>query len=235
MHVAATNLKGGDTNFPILDTPRDEWWYAYMDSDESGENGITFGPVLGNVVFWQNLRGDSSGDLVTLHAGLPVSNGVKVGDGYLSELRPLSKPTMLSMGHFSPIKPRIDGVRAGIYGVAEAVGFTEHRQNTTSHRREASQQLTSRPAKRGRIIEGIKGTNLGLRETQHTPDMRRMEPETYGHLLRLAVISCPANSSLGRPLWRIRFQANRGHILSLSRLFRIRKAIVCVSRILLRI
>lgn len=36
-------------------------------------------PVAGNAIFWRNLHQNGTGDLRTLHAGLPVTAGTKVG------------------------------------------------------------------------------------------------------------------------------------------------------------
>jgi prolyl 4-hydroxylase len=80
---------GGGTNFPRLDAPADERWCTegIVDCDEPWDNGLTFRPVEGNAVFWVNLEEDGRGnelsvkrgDERTLHAGLPVVTGGKVG------------------------------------------------------------------------------------------------------------------------------------------------------------
>ncbi len=72
-------ITGGGTNFPMLDAPRDGAWCEYVDCDEPWENGVTFRPVEGNAVYWENLLPDGRGDPRTLHAGLPVTSGWKVG------------------------------------------------------------------------------------------------------------------------------------------------------------
>jgi prolyl 4-hydroxylase len=91
VYVATTNVTGGGTNFPILDAPSDERWCEYVDCDEPWENGVTFRPVPGNAVFWQNLREDGSGDPATLHAGLPVTSGKKLGMNIWTRQGPLNK------------------------------------------------------------------------------------------------------------------------------------------------
>jgi len=90
VYVAAANITGGGTNFPVLNAPSDELWCDYVDCDESWENGVTFRPVPGNAVFWQNLREDGSGDPATLHAGMPVTSGAKLGMNIWTRQRPLS-------------------------------------------------------------------------------------------------------------------------------------------------
>ncbi|OAA57536.1 Prolyl 4-hydroxylase, alpha subunit [Niveomyces insectorum RCEF 264] len=80
-------LRGGGTNFPVLDMPAgagadDERWCAYIDCDEPWEHGVTFRPVEGNAVYWDNLlppAARGTGDPRTLHAGLPVVRGEKIG------------------------------------------------------------------------------------------------------------------------------------------------------------
>ncbi|CAK7198247.1 hypothetical protein SEUCBS139899_000906 [Sporothrix eucalyptigena] len=89
VHVSGTNtsqeiekpLRGGGTNFPLLTAPTSPEWCAFVDCDEPWERGVTFRPLQGNAVYWENLlphqHGD--GDHRTLHAGLPVVGGEKIG------------------------------------------------------------------------------------------------------------------------------------------------------------
>lgn len=73
---------GGGTGFPMVDAPDQEdgeGWCEFVDCDEEWERGVTFRPVEGNAVFWVNLLPDGRGDTRTLHAGLPVVRGGKVG------------------------------------------------------------------------------------------------------------------------------------------------------------
>ena len=78
VYVKADKLTGGGTNFPLLEQGRDERWCDYVDCDEPWENGVTFRPVPGNAVFWENLV-DGRGDERVVHAGLPVVKGSKIG------------------------------------------------------------------------------------------------------------------------------------------------------------
>jgi prolyl 4-hydroxylase len=91
VYVKAENVTGGGTNFPMLDAPVDERWCRYVDCDEPWENGVTFRPRVGSAVFWQNLRGDGRGDEKTIHAGLPVVSGKKVGMNIWTRQWPLSE------------------------------------------------------------------------------------------------------------------------------------------------
>lgn len=57
------------------------------DDDDEGEGGgkkgavegVTFKPIKGNAIFWENLRPDGTGYPETWHAALPVTSGRKVG------------------------------------------------------------------------------------------------------------------------------------------------------------
>jgi prolyl 4-hydroxylase len=80
VHVAE-GTTGGGTNFPRLDAPVDGRWCdeGIVDCDAPWESRLTFRPVEGNAVFWVNLLEGGRGDERTLHAGLPVLRGGKVG------------------------------------------------------------------------------------------------------------------------------------------------------------
>jgi hypothetical protein len=93
VYVAAGNLTGGGTNFPILNQPYDEQWCEFLDCDEPWDNGVTFRPVPGNAVFWQNLLEDGTGDPATIHAGLPVTSGYKLGMNIWTRQGPLDEFT----------------------------------------------------------------------------------------------------------------------------------------------
>ncbi|KAI0397150.1 2OG-Fe(II) oxygenase superfamily protein [Xylariaceae sp. FL0594] len=90
-YVSAENITGGGTNFPMLSPPRDERWCAFIDCDEPWENGLSFRPLVGNAVFWSNLLADGTGDQRTLHAGLPVTSGSKIGMNIWTRQGPLSE------------------------------------------------------------------------------------------------------------------------------------------------
>lgn len=95
--VAADDVEGGGTQFPLLVNkgPQEKWcqWVECPDvqeildasrQDVSGGNdglGLTFKPIPGNAIFWENFRPDGTGRGFeeTWHAGLPVNKGVKVG------------------------------------------------------------------------------------------------------------------------------------------------------------
>jgi len=67
------------THFPQLEVPPplgkrdDSKYYAHPDG------GLVFPPIKGNAVFWMNLFSNGTGDKRTLHAGLPLEEGSKIG------------------------------------------------------------------------------------------------------------------------------------------------------------
>ncbi|KAG9239731.1 2OG-Fe(II) oxygenase superfamily protein [Amylocarpus encephaloides] len=91
VYVKSDNVTGGGTNFPMLEAPRDERWCGFVDCDEAWDNGVTFRPLRGSAVFWQNLGSDGMGDPATLHAGLPVTHGEKIGMNIWTRQWPLSE------------------------------------------------------------------------------------------------------------------------------------------------
>ncbi|KAF2707089.1 hypothetical protein K504DRAFT_436317 [Pleomassaria siparia CBS 279.74] len=75
---ASEDIVGGGTQFPLLDAPKNEKWCDVVNCDAAWDEGVTFRPIARNAVFWKNLKG-GNGDRRTLHAGLPVQRGSKLG------------------------------------------------------------------------------------------------------------------------------------------------------------
>ena len=87
------DCEGGGTNFPRLQMPPGKQWCQFLEceGDNGSENskqskdgvsqkpGITFKPIKGNAIFWENLRPDGTGYPETWHAAYPVTSGTKVG------------------------------------------------------------------------------------------------------------------------------------------------------------
>lgn len=93
VHVS-NDTTGGGTNFPLVDPPTDQRWcdLGFIECDEPYTNGITFRPVEGNAIFWENLLPDSeTGDSRTEHAGLPLTSGEKIGMNIWTRQMPLSE------------------------------------------------------------------------------------------------------------------------------------------------
>ncbi|KAK5127715.1 hypothetical protein LTR08_004324 [Meristemomyces frigidus] len=79
--------EGGGTNFPRLDVPAGGGgWCEFIECGDAGggsngvlTEGVTFKPRKGAAVFWMNFDESGRGYRETIHAGLPVTKGVKVG------------------------------------------------------------------------------------------------------------------------------------------------------------
>lgn len=69
----------GATYFPNLPPPPVARTDDARFSTTAEGKGLGIVPVVGNGVFWMNLKKDYSGDERLLHAGLPVAEGTKVG------------------------------------------------------------------------------------------------------------------------------------------------------------
>ncbi|KAI0141580.1 hypothetical protein GGR57DRAFT_520152 [Xylariaceae sp. FL1272] len=77
--ILQDNCTGGETWFPFIDPPflraeggiDNRLWYAHE------EHGFAIKPVAGNAIFWINLFPNGTGDERTVHAGLPVTGGLK--------------------------------------------------------------------------------------------------------------------------------------------------------------
>lgn len=72
-------VEGGGTNFPRLEKPRDERWCDFIECGGKGEEGVTFRVRKGAAVFWANFDAEGRGYKETIHAGMPVKSGTKVG------------------------------------------------------------------------------------------------------------------------------------------------------------
>lgn len=60
--------------------PDDLKWCRFVECDGSAEiEGVTFKPRRGSAVFWMNFDAEGRGYQETIHAGMPVTAGTKVG------------------------------------------------------------------------------------------------------------------------------------------------------------
>lgn len=84
------DVEGGGTNFPRLERPAaaedgggEGEWCDFIECDGEGGDeapgGVTFKVRKGAAVFWRNFDGEGRGYKETIHAGMPVRKGVKVG------------------------------------------------------------------------------------------------------------------------------------------------------------
>lgn len=71
---------GGGTHFPRLPAPQNRKWCDFIECDGIvGAEGVTFKPLKGGAVFWMNFDSDGRGYKETIHAGMPVVSGQKIG------------------------------------------------------------------------------------------------------------------------------------------------------------
>lgn len=80
-YVRVDKVTGGDTNFPMLDAPRDERWCRFVACDAEYDES--------NAIYWNNMLDVGRGDQRTLHAGLPVVSGEKIGMNIWTREAPL--------------------------------------------------------------------------------------------------------------------------------------------------
>jgi prolyl 4-hydroxylase len=78
MVYLSAKCEGGGTEFPMSEARREGRWCDFLECD-NGREGVTFKPRKGAAVFWLNFDEEGRGLKETVHAGLPVTSGVKVG------------------------------------------------------------------------------------------------------------------------------------------------------------
>ncbi|KAF1953887.1 hypothetical protein CC80DRAFT_568297 [Byssothecium circinans] len=78
--------EGGGTRFPRLERVVGEEWCRFVECGEDRDGrreeegmGVTFRPVKGNAVYWENMDEEGRGYEESWHAGLPVIRGEKIG------------------------------------------------------------------------------------------------------------------------------------------------------------
>ncbi|KAI1169485.1 hypothetical protein F4777DRAFT_592689 [Nemania sp. FL0916] len=77
--ILQDNCTGGETWFPSIKpvAPQSKQQEEGRLWREHEEGGLAFKPVAGNAIFWVNLFPNGTGDTRTVHAGLPVTSGLK--------------------------------------------------------------------------------------------------------------------------------------------------------------
>ncbi|OBT76375.1 hypothetical protein VF21_03578 [Pseudogymnoascus sp. 05NY08] len=73
------NCTGGGTNFPKLKPPKDTRWCSVIDCEDNEYEGVTFKPIKGSAVFWENMYPNGTFHRGVRHASLPVKTGEKIG------------------------------------------------------------------------------------------------------------------------------------------------------------
>jgi prolyl 4-hydroxylase len=78
--ILADNCTEGETYFPHIHAvaPQHRADKDQMSWREHEDGGLAFKPVAGNALFWVNLHANGTGDRRTEHAGLPVTEGLKI-------------------------------------------------------------------------------------------------------------------------------------------------------------
>ncbi|PWY96373.1 hypothetical protein BO94DRAFT_580224 [Aspergillus sclerotioniger CBS 115572] len=79
VYLVGNNCTGGGTNFPRLKRPEDPRWCQIIECENDEYAGVTFKPIEGTAVFWENMHPNGSVHYDVLHAALPVKSGQKVG------------------------------------------------------------------------------------------------------------------------------------------------------------
>ncbi|KAJ3541517.1 hypothetical protein NM208_g4573 [Fusarium decemcellulare] len=73
------DFTGGGTNFPLLKRPDDPKWCDIIECGDEEYPGVTFKPIKGAAVFWENMYPNGSFHPNVRHASLPVKSGQKLG------------------------------------------------------------------------------------------------------------------------------------------------------------
>ncbi|KAK3726053.1 hypothetical protein LTR37_000201 [Vermiconidia calcicola] len=80
MVYLSADCEGGGTNFLRLQRPKDPRWCEFIECDRALDaEGVTFKAKRGNAVFWTNFDAEGRGYKETIHAGMPVTSGTKIG------------------------------------------------------------------------------------------------------------------------------------------------------------
>ena len=79
---ASPDLEGGETFFPHISMPdKTAFNSSFIESrnNASGAPALAVKPFTGSAIFWIGLKPDGSPDARTVHEGLPVRRGDKIG------------------------------------------------------------------------------------------------------------------------------------------------------------
>lgn len=104
---------GGGTNFPLINAPRSEKWCDVVDCDAPWDTGVTFKPVEGNAIYWENLWPDGSGkgDHRVVHAGLPVTSGDKIGMNIWTRQVPIGEEARAGFEEYPDVRVKGESER----------------------------------------------------------------------------------------------------------------------------
>lgn len=84
---SAKECEGGGTNFPRLSMPEEKRWCEFVECEGEtdgvrkgdGLEGVTFKVRKGAAIFWTSFDAEGRGYKETIHAGMPVRAGTKIG------------------------------------------------------------------------------------------------------------------------------------------------------------
>ncbi|KAK8204832.1 hypothetical protein IWZ01DRAFT_457768 [Phyllosticta capitalensis] len=76
--LRAKNVVGGATYFPKIPKPKSPELCRFLDCTGT-HKGLVIKPRVGSAVFWRNLRSNFSIHPATLHSGMKVESGEKIG------------------------------------------------------------------------------------------------------------------------------------------------------------
>ncbi|KAK5995766.1 Prolyl 4-hydroxylase subunit alpha-1 [Cladobotryum mycophilum] len=79
MVYLVADCSGGGTNFPRLERPSDGRWCNVIECEDDEYVGVTFKPIAGAAVFWENMYPNGTLHPAVRHAALPVKSGKKIG------------------------------------------------------------------------------------------------------------------------------------------------------------
>jgi prolyl 4-hydroxylase len=81
-YIECDDCVGGSTQFPNIDWNFPPSWCKFVDCDSEDSrlsSGVGFKPIIGNAVFWVHHYTNGTGHPGTMHAGMPVRKGTKIG------------------------------------------------------------------------------------------------------------------------------------------------------------
>ena len=93
-NLRLTTCEGGATNFPDYEVEIPTSWCDVVDCrDEDQLGGVSFRAIPGNAVFWSNVYPNGSYHMGTMHAGVPIKSGTKVGLNIWTRRNPFDAET----------------------------------------------------------------------------------------------------------------------------------------------
>lgn len=75
------DCEGGGTEFPRISASRGDYWCRFIECQDGSpaQDGVIFKARERAAVFWENFDTQGRGYRETIHAGMPVTRGTKIG------------------------------------------------------------------------------------------------------------------------------------------------------------